>query len=70
MQAESGDSLPDEKCMTILRKMSKQQQETIDMYKQGKKEDLAKEEQDMQDLIESFLPKVFDAFCFGFGKIL
>lgn len=50
--------------------MSKQQQETIDMYKQGKKEDLAKEEQDMQDLIESFLPKVFDAFCFGFGKIL
>lgn len=44
--------------MAILRKMSKQQQETIDMYKQGKKEDLAQEEQEMQDLMESFLPKV------------
>lgn len=61
VQEGSGDTLPDEKCVTILRKLSKVQQESIDMYRQGGRDDLVQKEQLVKDLIDSFLPQVGDA---------
>ncbi|CAM9391461.1 unnamed protein product [Scytosiphon promiscuus] len=58
--AGSGDTLPDEKCIAILRKMSKQQQESIDMYRKGKRDDLVEKEVKMQQLIDSKLPQLAD----------
>lgn len=57
-QAGAGDTLADEKCITILRKMSKQQQESIDMYRKGKREDLVEKETKTQQLIDAMLPQV------------
>lgn len=57
-QAGSGDTLQDEKCITILRKMSKIQQESIDMYRKGQKDDLVEKEEKMKELIDGFLPQV------------
>ncbi|CAM9809937.1 unnamed protein product [Pylaiella littoralis] len=58
--AGSGDTLPDEKCMAILRKMSKQQQESIDMYRKGNREDLVEKEVKMQQMIDAMLPQLAD----------
>lgn len=38
--------------------MSKQQQESIDMYRKGKREDLVEKETKTQQLIDAMLPKV------------
>ncbi|CAM9922759.1 unnamed protein product [Ectocarpus sp. 12 AP-2014] len=55
--AGSGDKLPDEKCIAILRKMSKQQQESIDMYRKGKRDDLVEKETKTKQLIDAMLPQ-------------
>lgn len=44
--------------MAILRKMSKQQQESIDMYRKGNREDLVEKEVKMQQMIDAMLPQV------------
>eukprot|EP00904_Undaria_pinnatifida_P002885 jgi/Undpi1/12598/HiC_scaffold_6.g02267.m1 len=58
--AGSGDTLPDEKCITILRKMSKMQQESIDMYRKGNREDLVEKEVNTQQIIDAMLPQLAD----------
>eukprot|EP00752_Nemacystus_decipiens_P009746 g8704.t1 len=58
--AGAGDTLGDEKCIAILRKMSKQQQESIDMYRKGKREDLVEKETKTQQMIDAMLPKLAD----------
>ncbi|CAM9465048.1 unnamed protein product [Ectocarpus sp. 12 AP-2014] len=58
--AGSGDKLPDEKCIAILRKMSKQQQESIDMYRKGKRDDLVEKETKTKQLIDAMLPQLAD----------
>lgn len=57
-KAGSGDKLPDEKCIAILRKMSKQQQESIDMYRKGERDDLVEKETKTKELIDAMLPQV------------
>ncbi|CAN0524972.1 unnamed protein product, partial [Laminaria digitata] len=56
--AGSGDTLPDDKCISILRKMSKMQQESIDMYTKGNREDLVEKEVNTQKIIDAMLPQV------------
>eukprot|EP00612_Vaucheria_litorea_P008532 CAMPEP_0171472336 /NCGR_PEP_ID=MMETSP0946-20130122/1215_1 /TAXON_ID=109269 /ORGANISM="Vaucheria litorea, Strain CCMP2940" /LENGTH=139 /DNA_ID=CAMNT_0012001949 /DNA_START=177 /DNA_END=599 /DNA_ORIENTATION=+ len=56
----SGDSLSDDKCQIILRKLSKMRQESIDMYKKGGRMEMALKEQLELDLISSYLPKLAD----------
>ena len=60
-KAGSGDTLPDEKCISILRKMSKMQQESIDMYRKGNREDLVEKEVNTQQIIDAMLPQVREA---------
>lgn len=59
-QAGSGNTLPDDKCIPILRKMSKMQQESIDMYREGGRQDLVDKETGVKQLIDNFLPQVMD----------
>ncbi|CAM9755886.1 unnamed protein product [Ascophyllum nodosum] len=56
----SGNTLPDDMCIPILRKMSKMQQESIDMYRQGDRQDLVEKESHVLELIDSFLPQLAD----------
>ena len=47
----------DEEIISLLQTMIKQRKSSIDMYLQGKREDLAKKEQNEIEIISKFLPK-------------
>jgi len=47
----------DEEIISLLQTMIKQRKSTIDMYLEGKREDLAKKEQNEIEIISKFLPK-------------
>ena len=47
----------DEEIISLLQTMIKQRKSSIDMYLEGKREDLAKKEQNEIDIISKFLPK-------------
>jgi len=57
--ARSSDkkSVSDAEVMEILAKMVKQRHESIKMYSEGKRPELAKREQEEIDIIQTFLPK-------------
>ncbi len=57
--ARSSDkkSVSDTEVMEILAKMVKQRHESIKMYTDGKRPELAQREQEEIDIIETFLPK-------------
>ncbi len=52
---ESG--INDEEIISLLQTMIKQRKSSIDMYLEGKREDLAKKEQNEIEIISKFLPK-------------
>ena len=47
----------DEEIISLLQTMIKQRKSSIDMYLEGKREDLAKKEQNEIEIISKFLPK-------------
>ncbi len=49
--------LGDAEVVSILQKMIKQRQESVELYKQGGRADLVKQEQDEIAIISSYLPK-------------
>jgi len=53
--------VPDEQIVAMLRGMAKSRRESVEMYRQGKREDLAAKEEAEITLIESFLPQQMDA---------
>lgn len=51
----------DEAALKIFMKLAKQRKESLDIYIQNKREDLAKVEQEELEIIERYLPKQMDA---------
>ncbi|MCB5173728.1 MULTISPECIES: GatB/YqeY domain-containing protein [Microvirga] len=54
------DPLSDEEILALLQKMVKQRQESIAMYEQGGRTELAQQEKDEVEVISSYLPKQMD----------
>lgn len=52
--------ISDDEIMQMLQSMIKQRNDSITLYKQGNREDLAKDEQDEINIISEFLPKQLD----------
>jgi uncharacterized protein len=50
----------DDEILALLQKMIKQRQESITMYEQGGRAELAQQEREEADIIASFLPKQMD----------
>ena len=55
------DGIDDAGILSLLQTMIKQRRESIDMYKQGGRDDLVAHEQGEIDVIQSFLPKQMSA---------
>ena len=49
--------ISDDDIITLLKKMIKQREESIILYKKGKRDDLVKNEESEIDIITSFLPE-------------
>jgi len=62
LQKEKGteDDLSDEQAVTVLRKMAKMRQESIDMYLKGGADDRAAEEASEKAIIEKWCPSLAD----------
>jgi len=62
LQKEKGteDDLSDEQAVTVLRKMAKMRQESIDMYLKGGADDRAAEEASEKAIIEKWCPLLAD----------
>ena len=57
----AGGEVSAEKELGILQKMMKQRKDSLDIYQQQNREDLAKKEQEEIDVIQRFLPKQLSA---------
>ena len=55
--AESREGIKDEQILSLMQGMIKQRQESIRMYEQGKRQDLADKESLEIKVIEGYLPK-------------
>jgi uncharacterized protein YqeY len=55
--ADSREGIKDEQILSLLQGMIKQRQESIKMYEQGKRQDLADKEAAEIKVIEKYLPK-------------
>ena len=55
-----GDPVPDEAITAMLRSMVKQRRESMELYRQGNREELAAKEEAEIAVIESFLPQQMD----------
>ena len=53
----AGGAVSEEKEMSLLQKMVKQRKDSLEIYRQQKREDLAKKEEEEIAVIEKFLPK-------------
>lgn len=51
------DGIPDEEVLQMLQQMSKQRRESITLYEQGNRLDLAQQETEEIEIISRFLPK-------------
>ena len=51
------DGIPDEEVLSMLQQMVKQRRESITLYEQGGRLDLAQQEMEEIDIISRFLPK-------------
>ena len=56
MKEDGADSLSDEACLVVLRRLSKQRKDSIDAYTNANRPELAAEEQAELDVIDAFLP--------------
>jgi uncharacterized protein YqeY len=55
------DRVPDEEVLAMLRGMVKSRRESVELYKQGARQDLVDKEEAEIAVIESFLPQQMDA---------
>jgi uncharacterized protein YqeY len=53
----TGKALGDPEVLSILQKMIKQRQESVEMYKKGARPDLVKQEEEEIAIISAYLPK-------------
>jgi len=53
-------AIPDDEILQMLNSMVKQRRESIALYEQGNRPELAKQEQEEIDIIQSFMPKQMD----------
>jgi uncharacterized protein len=53
----TGKPLGDAEVLSILQKMIKQRQESVELYKKGAREDLVKQEEEEIAIISAYLPK-------------
>jgi uncharacterized protein YqeY len=60
MKEDGSDTLSDEACLAVLRRLSKQRKDSIESYTSANRPDLAAEEQAELDVIETFLPALAD----------
>jgi uncharacterized protein YqeY len=54
------DKVPDEEVLSMLRNMVKSRRESVDLYRQGNRQDLVEKEEAEIAVIESFLPRQMD----------
>ena len=54
------DKVPDDEVMAMLRGMVKTRRESVDLYRQGHRQDLVEKEESEIAVIESFLPQQMD----------
>ncbi|HTI82394.1 MAG TPA: GatB/YqeY domain-containing protein [Acetobacteraceae bacterium] len=54
------DRVPDEEVMSMLRGMVKSRRESVELYKQGHRQDLVDKEEAEISVIEAFLPQQMD----------
>ena len=55
--AEKKEDVKDSEIIKVLRKMKKQRQDSVELYKQGKRQELLEIEEEEIKIIDSFLPK-------------
>lgn len=60
-EAGAGDTLPDDVALAQLRRLAKMRNESITMFRQGGRSDMADAEQKELDIIEQWLPSLADA---------
>lgn len=56
-EGASGDKVSDEQAVKIFQKLAKQRKESIDIYLQNERAELAAKEKEELDVIEKYLPK-------------
>lgn len=59
--AEGGAEVTDDMCIKALQKMAKQRRDSIDIFRQQERADLAVKEEEELAVIEEFLPAQLDA---------
>ena len=55
--AEKKENVKDPEIVKVLRKMRKQRQDSVDLYKKGKRQELLEAEETEIKIIDTFLPK-------------
>ena len=60
MKEDGADSLSDDACLAVLRRLSKQRKDSIEAYTSAARPELAAEEQAELDVIDTFLPALAD----------
>jgi len=60
LKADGSETLADDKCIPILRRLAKQRKESISAYESADREDLAAPERGELAVIETFLPSLAD----------
>ena len=60
MKKDNSETLADEACLGILRRLAKQRAESVEAYTQGGRTDLAESEAAELAVIEAFLPQLAD----------
>jgi hypothetical protein len=60
MKREGAETLSDDACVTVLRRLAKQRKESIDAFENASRADRAAEERAELEVIETFLPSLAD----------
>ena len=61
IKQDNSQTLTDEQCVSVIRRLAKQRQESIEAYKAGAREDLVAAETAELAVLEGFLPKLASA---------
>ena len=54
------DGIPDEEILQVLQTMVRQRNESIEMYRKGNREELAQQEEQEIEVIQTFMPRQLD----------
>jgi uncharacterized protein YqeY len=60
MKEDNSETVSDEECLTILRRLEKQRRESIEAFEKGGRAERAAEEKAELEIILAFLPKLAD----------